>query len=83
MAHCPVEVLRLETADHYMEAMKGHADTIEYHGGRIALNPNLAPEFAPNGTAYTPEQREKIARDGTSKVGKTHVVLRYEKHEFF
>ena len=54
-----------QTADHYMEAMKGHADTIEYHGGRIALNPNLAPEVAPNGTAYTPEQREKIARDGT------------------
>ena len=48
-----------------MEAMQGHADTIEYHGARIALNPNLAPEVAPNGTAYTPEQREEIARDGT------------------
>ena len=54
-----------QTADHYMEALRGHVDTVEYHGGRIALNPSLAPEKASDGTIYTPEQREKIARDGT------------------
>ena len=25
-----------QTADHYMEAMRAHVDTVEYHGGRIA-----------------------------------------------
>ena len=44
-----------QTADHYMVAIRGHVDTVEYHDGRIALNPTLAPEFAPDGTAYIRE----------------------------
>jgi hypothetical protein len=32
-----------QSADHYLEALRSHSDTAEYHGGTLALNPNLAP----------------------------------------
>jgi hypothetical protein len=54
-----------QSADSYLEALKSHTDTIEYHGGVLALNPKLAPERKTNGTKYTEEERTKIARDCT------------------
>ena len=54
-----------QSADSYLEALKSHADTIEYHGGTLVLNPKLAPEKRANGTTYTDEERKKIGRDRT------------------
>ena len=45
--------------------MKSHIDTVEYHGGTLVLNPNLAPETAPDGRKLSQTERTKIARDCT------------------
>jgi hypothetical protein len=50
-----------QSADHYLEALKSHTDTIEYHGGTLAPNPKLDPEWKDDGTRYTDEERDKIA----------------------
>jgi Zinc knuckle len=55
-----------QTADSYLEALKSHADTIEYHGGTLVLNPNLVPATRDDGTPYNnEEERKKVARDCT------------------
>jgi hypothetical protein len=54
-----------QTPDSYLEALKSHADTIEYHGGMLALNPNLVPERKADGTTYSAAERAQIARDCT------------------
>lgn len=55
-----------QTADSYLEALKGHADTIEYHGGILVLNQNLVPTMKDDGiTPYTDDERKKIGRDCT------------------
>jgi hypothetical protein len=54
-----------QSVDHYLEVLRSHADTIKYHGGTLALNPNLAPEFKDDGTKYTTEERATIAHDCT------------------
>ncbi|KAI2506981.1 hypothetical protein MHU86_7478 [Fragilaria crotonensis] len=54
-----------QSADSYLEALKSHTDTIEYHGGTLVLNPRLAPEIKEDGSRYTDEERARIARDCT------------------
>jgi hypothetical protein len=55
-----------QSADSYLEALKNHTDTIEYHGSTLVLNPNLAPETKDeDGTRYTDVERAKIAHDCT------------------
>lgn len=51
-----------QTADSYLEALKSHADTIEYHGGTLVLNPSLALATKADGTAYTDKEKKKIGR---------------------
>ena len=52
----------------YLEVLKSFSDTIEYHGGTIVLNPDLAPTHDGVGNALTKPQRDKIARDRKSVV---------------
>ena len=52
-------------ASNYLEAIKKHIDTIEYHGGTIALDIDLAPETAADGRKLSEKERTKIARDCT------------------
>ncbi|KAI2503212.1 hypothetical protein MHU86_11235 [Fragilaria crotonensis] len=66
-----------QSADSYLEAMKSHTDTIEYHGGTLVLNPKLAPETKDDGTMYTAEERAKIARDCTLAAA----LIRLRPHE--
>ena len=55
-----------QTADSYLETLKSHADTIEYHGGTLVLNQNLVPAMKDDGiTYYTDDERKKIGRDCT------------------
>jgi hypothetical protein len=54
-----------QSADNYLEALKSHTDTIEYHGGTLALNVNLAPKTKADGSKYSNAERAKIARDCT------------------
>lgn len=54
-----------QTADEYLEVLKGWADTIEYHGGTVAENHELVPSKADDGTARSTETRKTIARDRT------------------
>jgi len=54
-----------QSADAYMEALKGWADTIEYCGGTVAENFTLVPATAPDGTTRTQAQRTTMARDQT------------------
>ena len=49
----------------YLEALKSHVDTVEYHGGTLVLNLDLAPETALDGTKLSETERKKIARDST------------------
>ena len=58
-----------QTTDHYLESYKGHVDTIEYHGGTLAFNPDLAPTKDPDDKDYTNEERKKFARDEMLGVG--------------
>ena len=54
-----------QSVANYVEALKNHIDTIEYHGGTIAMNINLAPETASDGRVLSEKERVKIARDCT------------------
>ena len=54
-----------QSPDNFLEALKNHADTIEYHGGTLALNHELAPKKKADGTGYTEAERRQIARDCT------------------
>ena len=54
-----------QTVDRYLDSMNGWVDTIEHHGGSIVYNPRLAPAFKDDGTPYTDDEREAIARDRT------------------
>jgi hypothetical protein len=54
-----------QTVSNYMETLKSHVDTIEYHGGTVVLNPNLAPNRALDGTPLSAAERMKISRDCT------------------
>ncbi len=58
-----------QSADSYLKALKNHTDTIEYHGGTLVLNSNLAPEVKDNGTRYADVERVKIARKCTLAAG--------------
>lgn len=35
-----------QSVTNYLEALKSHVDTVEYHGGTLVLNIGLAPETA-------------------------------------
>ena len=53
-----------QSVTNYVEAIKeSHIDSIEYHGGTIALNIDLAPETAADGRKLSTKERTKIARD--------------------
>jgi len=54
-----------QTADAYLETLKGWADTIEYHGGTVAENHELVPSTDEHGTVRSTEERKNIARDRT------------------
>ena len=54
-----------QTVSNYMETLKSHVDTIEYHGGTVVLNQNLAPDRSPDGVPLSQAERTKIARDST------------------
>ena len=54
-----------QSVTNYMEALKSHIDTVEYHGGTLVLNLDLAPETAPDGRQLSQEERKRIARDCT------------------
>ena len=56
-----------QSVSNYLEALKSHIDTVEYHGGTLILNLNMArPETALDGRQLCSEvERKKIARDCT------------------
>jgi hypothetical protein len=54
-----------QTADNYLEAMKGWVDTIEHHGGSIAFNLRLTPPLDADGKALTDDERRTIVCDRT------------------
>jgi hypothetical protein len=54
-----------QSADDYLEALRGWADTIEYHGGNVAENYTLIPEVDDDGVTYSENDRKEIARDRT------------------
>ena len=57
---------RGQSVSAYLEALKSFSDTIEYHGGTIVLNPDLAPTHdAPDCNALSQPERDKIARNCT------------------
>lgn len=49
----------------YVDALRGYADTIEYHGGSIVVNYKLVPWMSDEGTPRTVEERTEIARERT------------------
>ena len=57
-----------QTVSNYMDTFKSHVDTIEYHGGTVVLNQNLAPGRAPDGRPLSQAEQTKIARDSTLAV---------------
>lgn len=54
-----------QSADDYLETLRGWADTIEYHGGTVAENHELIPIKADDGTERSTDQRKALARDRT------------------
>ena len=54
-----------QSVSNYLETLKSHVDTIEYHGGTVVLNPALAPESDGLGNKLSSTERTKIARDAT------------------
>ena len=54
-----------QTVDDYVDALRGFADTIEYHGGTVVSNPTLVPETDADGALRTIQVRTIIARDRT------------------
>lgn len=56
---------RNQTADAYMETLKGWADTLEFCGGSVAESFEFVPETAPNGTTRTVAERKSIAKNKT------------------
>jgi hypothetical protein len=54
-----------QSADEYAESLIGWADTIETHGGTVAINHKLIPEKDLNGVARTTEKRQAMARERT------------------
>jgi hypothetical protein len=54
-----------QSPDLYMEALKGWADNLEYHGGSIAESYTLVPEIDDKGVTRTIAERKTIARDRT------------------
>ena len=57
-----------QSADEYLERLKGFADTIEYHGGTIAESHTLIPEQTDEGTMRDENTRKAMARDRTLAV---------------
>jgi Reverse transcriptase (RNA-dependent DNA polymerase) len=56
---------RGQSVSAYLEVLKSFSDTIEYHGGTIVLNPDLAPTHDADGRALSQLERHNIARDCT------------------
>jgi hypothetical protein len=54
-----------QSVSNYLEVLKSHIDTVEYHGGTLVLNIDLAPETGPDGRQQSQAERMKIARDCT------------------
>jgi hypothetical protein len=54
-----------QTADEYLERLKGWANTIEYHGGTVAETHELVPSEMDDGTKLSVTERKAIARDRT------------------
>ena len=61
-----------QTADAYLETLKGWADTIEYHGGTVAENHELVPMAADDGTICSIDERKAIAHDRTLAIALIH-----------
>ena len=47
----------------YVDALRGYADTIEYHGGSVVFNYKLVPWMADDGAPRSIEERTAIARE--------------------
>jgi Zinc knuckle len=54
-----------QSADEYLETLRGWADTIEYHGGIVAENFTLIPAKDDQGKPRTDDERKTAARDRT------------------
>ena len=57
-----------QSADLYLEELKGWADNLEYHGGTVAESYTLVEESDEYGLALSVEERKVIARDRTLAV---------------
>ncbi|KAI2493026.1 hypothetical protein MHU86_21527 [Fragilaria crotonensis] len=54
-----------QSADSYLEAMKSHTDTIEYHGGTLVLNQSSRRRPRTTEPCTPPRKGQRIARDCT------------------
>lgn len=54
-----------QSADLYLEELKGWADNLEYHGGTVAESHTLVDEYDEDGLKLNTEERKAIARDRT------------------
>jgi hypothetical protein len=54
-----------QSADEYLETLRGWADTIDYHGGTVSENFTLIPAKDEQGNLRTDDERKIIARDRT------------------
>ena len=57
--------LQGQSAEDYVECLRGWAETIEYHGGTVAANYKLVPFQDQDGNGRSTEERKEIARERT------------------